>query len=527
MPRQTEKRLKGQQQVRDQDTFDFSVPRDNIVHARPHDSFVAPAKEPSGMENVSGFLNSIGSIGQTYAKNKAVANKEQHDAGYLAAAGGQDAPKDSKASFLEGYELYSGEAKVGEYKVAMQKLLAESHGKSAQEFALERDKVADSFMRGRTNAFVEGFILKARDYEDEIDLKFNQILTGQYKEDITGKANQRFNLDITELMADESTDSTMVHGRVMQLREELIKMGMHDPKVASGLALDAIGAIAVDTGNPSLMNFAMLKDKDGVAMADTDLKADIYKYTQAAQGEAERRDVAARRAKRLAHEDKIDDFQKTLVQGLTSGDTKPAQSALLELGKSGDVTLMEYKAFTDTLTEFQQEAGWGQVVDDEVYDRLESRAYKGILTLDEVRFNQKNLTRERGTHLLTLQNSIKDRKRQDRKAGNPYHPEEKLLSRVIKRYTAVGPSGRTIVKGGPLFAEAIEQQYQIRLGAYYDENQTRPSVEEIIKMLKDTEDEIIAEYEWDRKTKSLKPKSADGPTKPTPSKLRGALGGKP
>lgn len=535
MPRQNQKNLKGQRRVDPQQTFDFTVPRGDTVNARPLDTYVKPSEGPDA-DNIRKWISGIEKVTSGGVEAYVGFKKDKQKEGALAFEKGEAAPEDpgfismpGNEDFFVGYERARGKAAAFDYKNTLMAERMKQPEWTIDDWEAKKTEVSKQFMDGHSDYYLQGFAPRAVELENQEDAEVTKTVTKQMLANLTDTTLRNARGELQSQL-DGDVQPASVQQIYLSAREELSKW--HTPKEASKIALSTIGMMAVEQGRPELMNFTVLADASGNSPAkNPELAEIIYRSRKAAEDEVERQTDRAIKAKKQEHDDALENYESVLVKGLVSEDPIEAEKALLDLADKGILKLSEYNTYKQAMLDLQTDKNWGKTDDFEVSNRLEALAYAGKLTQDQVLLHQGEITRKLGVHLMTLQNSVKERKRGDKSEKNPYHTEERAARNVRAQLNAKNYGGMVILKGAQEYTEKFDLEYGRLLDGFWETNGRRPRAEEAGELAAKAKETTFKDYRYDPIKKVLMPRVGDADLpkdekQEAGSKLRGVMASK-
>jgi len=288
MPRQNEKRLQGQKQINQQELYDPSVPNRRIQSATQTSgggSIAASAFSSS----LGGFLSDMNRAAYGAGKIFREAAGEAEERGAAAAARGEERPDEKKAAWLRGYDRHTGAAAVHGYRNEMYQLELQAHKMELDEYEQAKEDINRKYLNGQNDDYVDGFLPRALEIEATNERTFQRILYDRQVNDETAKFKARAVVDVEAILkSDEADKPAAIRNLITDYQNEAKSRDFLDRNQVSEAIIDTIGYEASQAGNPSLLRFASVKDKDGVALVDRpEFEDKILKFHDLAVRQAE------------------------------------------------------------------------------------------------------------------------------------------------------------------------------------------------------------------------------------------------
>ena len=432
MPRQLRKQMKGQAQVKPQETFDFTVPR-REVHARPVNAQVAPPVDMR-QQSILTFIDSMQGFAKDIKGWSDEANIERRKAGTIAKGRGEELPEDPHWAFLEGYELMAGASDAYTYEKDLAKLLSTDINSDLEVFNQKKDEISSKYLTGRTDAYIEGFMSRGTNVEANAEMKYQEAATVRMQQDFLTKGIKLFKLDYREHKetgAGMEEDSKAGRELVTELQELAEPWGLSKLQVSEAL-VKSIGSDRAMRGKPEdLMFFFEPDKKGGMAMIDNpQLSVAINSYVNSA--------ISTRRSlfnEAASEKERIEDefavtAGKAIVKALDNNDPALAMKTLEDTGQY--MGLETYKSLTKAIGDMRQGSNtfFASHTDQFAFDSLRIAARSGNLSLEKLQAYQGSITRSDYRKVFGDIVTHWQEKIARGRAGGKETPEEVAMKRV-------------------------------------------------------------------------------------------------
>jgi hypothetical protein len=322
MPRQTQIKKNKGGEVTQQDTFRY---RQGISpSARPvhYETRVRPKRlrENLDLENFMSIMDDIKSGMRSGAKIQGLHNKEQMEAGQIAAAKGEKPAGDETTAWIEGFEAMKG---AGEGYNQLSAALSQHYEEYAQEdpktFDQTQDQVIREFMNGRTDAYIKGILPGAESLVAEYQGAFIQKKQEELHMAKIATTRNLMDAEITKIFKDESIEDKA--GAVRGLLTDSQRLGEQSLDLSkmevSAQLVDLLSRKAVANGNPDILAATAVPDENGIRLIDNPkLAKKIEQGVETAQVEKERRIAEAEQARGKALKDAHTDLTSNLSEML-------------------------------------------------------------------------------------------------------------------------------------------------------------------------------------------------------------------
>ncbi|TES90512.1 MAG: hypothetical protein E3J94_04940 [Desulfobacteraceae bacterium] len=393
MPRQTQKRIKGQKQVVAQSTFDFTVPQRDVA-ARPVDPYSQPGSDPK-VANVLSFLQEMKGTLHTATQLSDMISRQQREKGKAARGRQEEAPEDAHWAFLEGYEMISGMADAYDYEKQMTELLEKSWRDDVNEFELKKDALGKQYLNGATDAYVDGFLSRGMAVENRIEKEFEKRQREILQENFLTKSMKIFKLDSQDIVNDDSIKDKAQARRdiTTKIQETAVEYGLSKSQVSEAI-LKTAGAEADLLGKPEELAFLYTPDSTGVAIADNPKFAEAAtRYVEGALSTRKALETEARLARERLEKDYAVAAGKTILEALDGNDPGKAQMLLEKTGRFMNFTM--FSGLQKALTNMREgsDTHFGSFTDQTTFDYLRILARAGNLSLSDLEERRESLTK--------------------------------------------------------------------------------------------------------------------------------------
>jgi len=414
MPKSIEKKYSRRHQVNPQQTFDFTVPKKE-VNARMVDTYTEPTVS-SKTKNVLSFINSMSSLAKTTSQFSQIYNAEMKEKGYISGAKKEEAPKGKHWAFIEGYEGFKGEAASGEYLAKMQGLIREASTKelTPKDWDIEKEKIHEGFLNGATDAFIKGFIPKASGIEEKFDAEFVKILQTKLETNYLSETRKKAISDLTVIYNDVTIEDK---GKAM--REVLTQehnrgknLNIADKIKISTEFVETIIEKAVTDGRPDYLDFAKIKDKDGVKLIDRpELADEIWSGLRSAMSKKETLEIKAIEERKNKIKEIKENIERQIVWSLETDDLNPAIKNISQYKSILDPD--DLSKYMRRANELSLDANWSKVNNAEWYRLAHKKASVGKMTEEDWNNAPKFLTRAGYIELSKVNNKGKEEMAKD------------------------------------------------------------------------------------------------------------------
>lgn len=380
MPRSTTKQIRGRKQVDQKDLFDYSVPSKDVV-ARPVDAYERQYGS-SRAKNIEMFMESFKSMSRSVVNAKNIYDTEKESAGYRAGAKGEEPPEGSPAAFMRGYERFKGEGSVSEYHARLNQIFSESADSTPDVYLQKKEALAKEYFNGRTDAFIDGFLPKAMAIEDHMDQKFQQAQKHKLDNDILTQARAKTQADLQLIYSDtvlnQEEKAAAIRQVLTQQQIDAGKLGLSKQQISDNF-IESVIETATLSGNPSLLDFAFLKDKSGVALSmNPELSDKIVAGLKRAISAHDANETQALQVRKQALNDASDEIQRGIVDSMQSGDLNTAKGLI---GKyKGLLSPDDLQKYYTRLNKLNDESSFAKDTDLWYYRRAYDSALEGKLT---------------------------------------------------------------------------------------------------------------------------------------------------
>jgi len=386
MPRQVEKRLKGQKQVTAQETFDFSTPQRRGA-ASPTDPYVRQAPS-SGATNLINFVESLKGASKAVVQATEVYKGEQRVKGRAAAARGEKASENAHWAFLEEHERMSGESAAYEYEQKMTQLLETSWRDDPQTFDEKKDALTKEYINGATDPFIDGFIKRGMPVDNAIEKKYQDRQLKIVQGEFLTKSMNVLKMDLRGADSDTSKRNF-----VSDLQAKAASYGLGKNQVSEAI-VKTIGSEAAMIGHPEDLAFLFEKDNTGVAIVDNPKLADtIHSYVEEAVNTRQSLEKEARLSRERAEKEYALKAGKAILDSLDTNNPQTAQAILEGTGQFMNFDM--YRGLKKALNDMRagSDTFFGRYTDHTTFDILRVKARTGNLSFQELEKYQGALTK--------------------------------------------------------------------------------------------------------------------------------------
>lgn len=389
MARPVEKRLKGQTPVDQKDTYDPTVP-DRKVTARVVDQTVEhyQSKDSQALLQFVDSYNRLQSRAAGFMEQKAV---EQKEAGATSALRGEDKPETASESWIRGYETTEGQGAVHDYLALMSGLKSRMAQLAPNEYEAEKEAINKSFLNGASDNWIRGFVPGALDVETKMDAEYQGVQVEIVKNNHLTNVRKNTTVEAHRIMADPKIKdkSAAIRDWVTRAQKQAKDMKVSDRTEVAQHIIESLGPEAVRGANPDLMNFALVKDKDGVALIDRpELAKQIHSYINQALSKKASLDEVANQNKKKAQTAAKEAAQKSIIWSLQENDPVKREQAM----DQAEAQIREHASILDPedmesylkqVRSLQLDKNWAKVADSEKYREYFNKAVMGQLAPED------------------------------------------------------------------------------------------------------------------------------------------------
>lgn len=263
--------------------------QNNRVHVdgfRPPRPSQTSRQFASALDNLTDAL-SIGSSG-LFKDMKEEKERKGAIAGALG-IGVDEVPDEPESPMAQAREKMRGKGATVQFKSLLDRYFKENRDKDPATYQAGLEQIKRDFLKGKNRSFIEGFlndgiIYETRankefvDYKDEQDtIAFKQELASMAQAELLSLNENPLFKDDPALIAEHMHSfvrNSQALGRTYK------NLGRDD---INAEVIDTVGILAVNSGRPDLLNFAFLKDENGIALWDTANKGKIAKFVKQAK----------------------------------------------------------------------------------------------------------------------------------------------------------------------------------------------------------------------------------------------------
>lgn len=406
MPRQSQTQLKGAQQTDRRQFFDETKRRLRSGVSRPTDPFVRPSRRndwanfAQGMQNLSG--------GFATALNRAA--QEEAEAGYTAAAKGEEAPVSPTQAFMEGYERFTVAGDVLRYQQDVDAAYAGSGDMLPEEFFTELEKINVQYMAGRSDNSTRLFAGEALKIQERARAKHLDDQRVHIKNTLASGIIERAELSLLDVLdpdqqiADQGAAMRQVLSD-MQAELKAINAPLSTHEATAAFA-QATTELAIRHGRPDFLDWAFTADASGyVASKDPRLHNTISSALDASLSKRQANERAAVQAGKQAEEARITESEQIIAMALETGQYGQAESELIANWQG--MSPEHISKWVKRLNELRLDENWAKVVDAERYPYFQSRAAQGLLSSEDLEQMNSYMPRQAYIKLVDMNGRVK------------------------------------------------------------------------------------------------------------------------
>lgn len=401
------KRLKGQAQVHEKDSFDYTAPQQRVQGAASAQSAGRPrSADAEAMLRFTTQFQNIQSQATGLFDQRA---KELQKEGATSAMKGEARPQTASEAFLEGFETQQGEAAVADYISDREALQAQAANLAPHEYEAQSEAINKKYLLGAPDNFIRGFVpnaLKAgAKYDRDYQTVQKNLIDQQYLTDVRKKA---YAYTQVVMQDDKVTDKAQaIRGLLTAQQIHGKKVLKADRNMINMEFVETLGAEAIRGGNPDLMAFAAVKDEDGHALIDDPALADKINQTILA-AQSKQTTMAAKaveNGKALIKQTK-ENVEKQIILAMERNQKDPNVLAATEtfiLNQAHILEPDEVSKYIQRVHTLQLDENWPQKNNANGYRLLYSKAAMGEMTADDWADASYYITRDSYQELARVQ----------------------------------------------------------------------------------------------------------------------------
>lgn len=441
MPRAGKVKLNKQQQVTERDVFRYSTPNLRVI-ASPLDTYERP---PAISQDTKTFVDMLSNAPKdfmaAYTQKKKLDDKQDTEAGQAAALRGEELQTGASDAFAKAYYFYQGRAALGDYRQEVEALYSKSADMDPAEFQAQMHTLQGKYLKGRNDAFINGFAPAALEVEDTYTTKYQRFQQKLVNEENKGNVAASFGADWDSLLESNKNEDGTVDkdGLAQTLRDYTTHMQKQGKNLnltsaeVSEVILDRVGAKAIELGKPELLDFVKVKDASGISIHDTSL----FEKAESFRAKAETAALLKEKTARLEHERVKKEWDKQIQLGVS----KAIYATEID-PETGEVIPKDPQAVMATIQQFEQHLtpsqlerhykyaetmlekdGFALRDDISVYREARIRAKRGRLTDEDFMEIRRSLTFDTVQELGRVNSDVQSKVSED---------EDKRLENIVK-----------------------------------------------------------------------------------------------
>lgn len=333
-------------------------------------------------------------------------------------------PDEPKDPAIAARQKMRGKVATAEFKSALDAFFTENKDADPAAYQSKLENLKREFLVGKDRSFIEGFLPDALHYEQQANETFIKYRDAKDTEDFLNEIGGMAHAELVNLMSKDTFDAETVAEYLHEFTINAQELG----KAYKGLSrnqinekiLDTIGIIAVREGRPDLLDFVLRKDKDGVAVWDTNLKEDAARYIQGAETQ---RDAILKEQERIEKEriaEAKESIQRQMYAALHSGNPSATAQAHEMLVNNAELfPPSTFNALLEDFTELRSADGtyFAKESDEDVLVNLSIAAEDNKLSLDTLRKYKPALSRSDYIKLSGKMINAEQKARKEAQAG--------------------------------------------------------------------------------------------------------------
>lgn len=501
------KRLKGQREVREKDSFDYTAPQQRVTGAASARAVGrGRSAEAEAMMRFSSQWQGMQSQATNLFAQRAAEVKKD---GATSSMAGEDKPKRASDAFIEGYETQEGEAAVADYIGERDALQSKAEQMLPDEYEAASEAINKKFLHGASDNFVRGFVpdaLKAgakydRDYQKIQKRKIDQTFLSNVRKEGFAK---------TSLIYDDETITDKPQAIRDLLTAQQLKgkqMQVADRNRINDEFIETLGVEAIRGANPDLMAFTTLKDKDGHALIDDPEMADkINQIINAATAAQTTQNALAGKAQDKALKLAKEDAEKEMVDAwsaLSSSEGGVSDKAIISFHQTlfakrdllGPTAYAKYRALGVDLVTGNGFAAKGHT-DSKGYGLLWDMASDGRLTDELLEWNRGKMDPD--YYIQLVKHRAASNKFFSGEEGSAFKPVYNTYVSDLKGIVnQVNPITKRLLDplGGPQRQAHAYHYMTTKLNTFKKENQGKyPTTDEVYQWTKDAAKDAFEVY---------------------------------
>jgi hypothetical protein len=493
MPRQSQKRLKGQKRVHEQDSFDFTAPRLRPA-ARPVDAYVANPVDNSA-DNIKKFVNQMEDIGNKSGSLAQYKQAQERKAGQTAAMRGEDPAEDAHWAFIEGHEKFSGEAANLEYRKDLEELYSTGWQMAPDEWRDKKEEINQKYLKGATDAYIQGFVPGAVDIEAQYDDKYQKaqktLVIDDFKTNVRRAAREKMHRVGNDPKLSGMDGAKQMRSTLSAMQEGGKKYGLSRAEVSEQF-VKSIGEEAVRSGRPDLMTFAIVPDKSGHKLIDRPEVADkVNQYINAAMSERESLDNKVLKEEEKLEKERNESIDRALVVSIESGDFTDAKNLIRQYADKLSPERLE--KHVRRIKKLESEEGWVEISNPKDYQNYFNRAVTGEMDATDWELAGYQLTMAEYKEIAKVNaravESSQSGAAPSRVTLNEY---KRILMDNVK--ASKGITGVFLDPDGDKRQGYATHQFNLKFEGYLRENSKAPTVEVLDKWMKEIEVDTLGRW---------------------------------
>jgi len=391
--RPTKLRLSNRQQLDQRTTFDNTTPNLKAparpINAVRQESIIGSEGAPSRSYQIAQALNIADRRMPSVIRSFQERQKAEKEQGAFLAQQDKEKPKDGPY-LIEGYESMEGELHARQYATEAQQYYAENFNKlDPQEFNEGLKALSEQYIEAApSDAYLKNFIPRASEVESKLISKYNTDMAEEFQEQSLALTSEII-ADEIDIKIQETLGISLegITGRTEDYIETAISIGDSeigevlrtvltetqakgkklnlDKQAISNLFVHQVGALAIETGMPELLDFASIEDSDKIRLeTNPELMKDIKAYRQKAESNRDTilQSLDNKEQKRIEYEEREIRQEFTVAMGnvpFMNTDEKlkainKAEEMLLNNSAFDDLSGSQFRTYHDKLMDMKK-----------------------------------------------------------------------------------------------------------------------------------------------------------------------------
>jgi hypothetical protein len=197
---------------------------------------------------------------------------------------GKNAPESASSKYMTVYGKLQGEKKAVEFHNSLDQWLQTNPNAEFGTYEKTKASMLAQHSEGLSGYALDSFLPTAVGSIGKADAKYQDLQIEYLKADASSNISTIAGGKLNDLISGTAPDELpkAMRDDLTRMHKEF-KAGPLDKKEMSQSYLRAIGQRAEVEGRPELLDFTNIKDKDGIALIDTDLAEEIRTYKKRAE----------------------------------------------------------------------------------------------------------------------------------------------------------------------------------------------------------------------------------------------------